>query len=196
MDPSEFEDTVPKNEDILDAGTLELLLPSSSSTSYHNKYQYIDLTSDIGDIYLSIYNLKESLSKYEDLALDVVLGEISINYDKLLALKEEYVIRRKQLTIKVKKYTTTYLDNNHSSVVTNGDDSSNLTSIEEESRQLIEQFKQEFDFLSTLTKHCEKLFLMVYNTLKEYPDPIPLLTANMEVGYRNSIMVVTNFEQK
>jgi len=185
MDPSEFEDTVPKNEDILDAGTLELLLPSIPSHS--SKYQYVDLTSTIGDLYLSIYNLKENLSQHEDVALDVVLNEISVNYNKLLAMKDEYVGRRKQLTMKVKHYTTTYLDSH-----TNGTDSaseehmssSSRSSLVEESRSLIDHFKLEFDFLSNLTKYCEKLFHTVYNILKEYPDPIPLLTANIEVILR------------
>jgi hypothetical protein len=184
MDPSEFEDTVPKNEDILDAGTLELLLPSTASHS--SKYQYVDLTSTIGDLYLSIYNLKENLSKYEDVALDVVLNEITANYNKLLAMKDEYVGRRKQLTIKVKQYISTYLDGEGGSrsSISNSEDhlsSSDRGDLIEESRQLIDHFKLEFDFLSNLTKYAEKLFHTVYNILKEYPDPIPLLTANIEV---------------
>jgi hypothetical protein len=185
MDPSEFEDTVPKNEDILDAGTLELLLPSTASHS--SKYQYVDLTSTIGDLYLSIYNLKENLSKYEDVALDVVLNEITVNYNKLLTMKDEYVGRRKQLTIKVKQYISTYLDDEVSSYrsgISNSEDhlsSSDRGDLIEESRQLIDHFKLEFDFLSNLTKYAEKLFHTVYNILKEYPDPIPLLTANIEV---------------
>ena len=187
MDPSEFEDTVPKNEDILDAGTLELLLPSTVNHS-SSKYQYVDLTSTIGDLYLSIYNLKENLTKYEDVALDVVLNEISVNYNKLLDMKDEYVGRRKQLTIKVKQYTATFLDGDGSGDISNSEDhlpssSDDKGRLMEESRQLIDHFKLEFDFLSHLTKYSEKLFLTVYNILKEYPDPIPLLTANIEVMY-------------
>ena len=37
MDPSEYEDTLIKNNEIIDAGNLELLLPPSMSTIFNNK---------------------------------------------------------------------------------------------------------------------------------------------------------------
>lgn len=155
MDPSEFEGTVEKNEGFLDAGPLELLLQTQGP-----KFTLIDLSKEIGDLYLSIYSLKELISKCEVASLVSMTKEMDEAAEKLAELKESYVGRRRVLTQQVKKFTMEYLN-----------DAGDGNPMVEACKEVIDLFKREFDGLSSMSKFSETSFLGIYKAIRDLPDP-------------------------
>jgi len=164
MDPSEFEDTVERGEGVLDAGALELLLQKKT-------FNAVDVSQEIGDLYLSIYSLKESLVKYEESTLSSVVEESDSKAVTLSELREKYLSGRKVLTAQVKKFTQEYLshpDEEEAPIAT-------------DSRAVIESFKKEFDGLSHLSKFAEASFVTLYKSVRELPDPAVVTSESLQV---------------
>ena len=67
MDPSEFEDTVAKGNDIQTAGALEDLFGSAKP-----KFVQIDLSQEASALHLQIFNVQECISKWTDFSLDAL----------------------------------------------------------------------------------------------------------------------------
>jgi len=165
MDPSEFEGTVEKSDEVLDAGALELLLQNVGP-----KFSMIDLTKDMGDLYLSIYSLKELSTKYDELSLGSLTAEMDGVALKLTELKEGYVNRRKVLTQEVKKFTVEYL----------GDDQEE-TEFASACKDIVALFKKEFDGLSNLSKFTETAFINIYKSIRDMPDPVSIASEGLKM---------------
>ena len=162
MDPSEFEGTVERNEEAVSAGALEQLLNDAGP-----KFTMIDMTKDIGDLHLTIYTLKESLTKYEEASLSTVAKELDSVAMRLTDLKEGYVNRRKHLTAHVKGFTKEHLDN------------TDETPLIVACKDIIALFKKEFDGLSSLAKFSENAFINIYKIIRELPDPMLIATEGL-----------------
>lgn len=162
MDPSEFEGTVEKNEGFLDAGPLELLLQTQGP-----KFTMIDLSKEIGDLFLSIYNLKELIFKCEAVSLSAMTNEMDVAAEKLAELKEGYLNRRKVLTQQVKKFTLEYLSDTEE------------TSMVAACKEVIDLFKKEFDGLSAMSKFSENAFVNIYKAIRDLPDPAVVATEGL-----------------
>ena len=165
MDPSEFEGTVEKSGEVLDAGALEHLF-----TDVGPKFTMIDLAKDMGDLYLSIYSLKELATKYEELSVSALASEMDAAALKLSELKEGYVNRRKVLTQQVKKFTADFLSDDN-------EDTEFVTACKE----VIATFKKEFDGLSSLSKFSETAFLGVYKSIRDMPDPVNIASEGLKM---------------
>jgi hypothetical protein len=161
MDPSEFEGTVERDEAALDAGALEHLLQDQGP-----KFVMFDLAKDMGDLYLSIYSLKETLTKFDDSSFGSLTKDMDAYALKLTELKEGYVNRRKLLTQEVKRFTNDYLS----------DESDEHPEFTEACKSIIALFKKEFDGLSTMSKFSENAFTNTYKELRDLPDPVQTAT--------------------
>jgi hypothetical protein len=64
MDPSEFEDTLAKSSDAVSAGALEDIFSSKP------KFVQLDLSKEVGDLHLQIFNVQESINKWTDFSLE------------------------------------------------------------------------------------------------------------------------------
>ena len=168
MDPSEFEGTVEREEGALDAGALETLLEPRL------KFHRLDLSKEIGDLHLSIYTLKESLTKYEELSIDSLAQEMGDQTVKLSGMRDEYLTRRKVLTAQVKAFSQEFLGNGQNSP----------DPIISRCRELISSFKIEFDFLASLAKLSEAAFVASYQALKDMPDPASVVSDSLEVSLK------------
>jgi hypothetical protein len=150
MDPFEFEGTVVRHSEVLNAGKLEELFSGPT------KFTMLDMSKESGDIYLSIYNLQQILHKQQDnQSLDVTMAQMDEQALKLAELKEDYLKRRKALSAKVKNFFASKVDS---------------TSSSDAVQELIEAFKKEFDNLSSLAKFSESAFLSAYKHIREVPD--------------------------
>eukprot|EP01038_Epipyxis_sp_PR26KG_P004549 gene4549-6421_t len=192
MDPSEFEGTIERQEDALSAGLLESLLHKELK---HNSFQVVDLTQELNELYLCIYNLKDSIEKMDSFVpIQTLNSEMDEEALKLSDMKEVYTVRRKQLTANVKRFYNTY-----SNLINEADNKGNQSEIEcydcEESnslssqhlrivsdcKDLIETFKKEFDYLSSVSRFAEGLFLTAFKYLSSLNDPMVTINECIEV---------------
>jgi hypothetical protein len=66
MDPSEFEDVVEKKGEILHAGALEDFLRAPEK----EVFKPFDILKEADNLYISLYNVQESLKKFENISTD------------------------------------------------------------------------------------------------------------------------------
>eukprot|EP01035_Chromulina_nebulosa_P002215 gene2215-2987_t len=116
-DPSEYEGTIQRQEGALSAGVLEKLLEKALDEP---KFQYIDFGKEIfsyrwgyvvfvGDLYISIFSLQESLSKVEESSIGAIVVGLEEQVVKISTMKEDYLARRKVLSSCVRKFTSDFL---------------------------------------------------------------------------------------
>ena len=121
-----------------------------------------DFSKDVSDIYLTLYNIKEANTKWKEVAL----SELGTAWDeqalKITELKEEYVKRRKTLATSIRGFTSKYIDNNTDNDMKN------------DTKEIIELFKSNFDYLATSAKFSEAAFLSTYKLMREVQDPCNL----------------------
>lgn len=136
-----------------------------------------DYSKDVSDIYLTLYNIKEANTKWKE----VSLSELGTIWDeqalKITELKEEYVKRRKTLASSIREFTSKYIDNNIDNDMKN------------DTKQIIELFKSNFDYLATSAKFSEAAFLSTYKLMREAQDPCILFDecTNIITSSQNSL---------
>lgn len=171
MDPSEFEGTVTREDNVFDAGALlEVLF-----TPKQPKFICLDLSKDIGDLFLSIFNNKEALSKWNVVDFCNLTNKWDEQAIKIAELKEEYLSRRKSLANLVRTFTDKNLGSDNETL----DERMKL-----ECKSFIESFKSEFDFLAGAHKYAESSFLSAYKSLREIEDPAIIIKENLDICMR------------
>lgn len=176
MDPSEFEDCVSREGAVLHAGKLEELLHGEPTTFTH-----LDLSKESGDIFLSIFNLQQTVDKMSaGVSLDNFVAAQDEQALKLAELKEDYVKRRKVLTGKVKAYTAGFLEVRDPQKLT----VDHALEMIDRSSELVDNFKKEFDNLSHLSKFSEGAFLTLYKRVREMPDLVQLVRQALQACLR------------
>jgi hypothetical protein len=172
MDPSEYEDTVERGDQVLDAGALERLLQTTTFTM-------VDMTKEMDDLCMSIYSLKE-VGEGEGQGLRGQVEEAEGRALKLSELKEDYVMRRKALTAKVKKFSSEFL---HAGAGEGGAGEEGGSAMANACRDIVEAFKTEFDGLSALSKVAEGGFITLYRALRDLPNPAQVGYCTIEHAY-------------
>lgn len=191
MDPSEYEDTIEKNEDALTAGSLIEEYYEDKKA----KYTPLNLSKESDSIHLSIYNLQKLIVKWEEISLTNLSLVWDDQVSKIAELKEEYVLNRKELANIIRSYSSKYLtiksieddDGISASSSTSSftdindiNDNSTLPSImtesmKKDSKQLIDIFKKNYDTLANSNKFSEIAFISTYKLLGHVDDPIIIL---------------------
>lgn len=157
MDPSEFEGTVTRIRDPLGAfGGLEELL-----TVQNPKFVHLDLSKESDQIYISIFKIKESLQKWNEVSFNSLRLAWDEQAIKIAEFKEEVATRKKCLGAKIRRFGS----------LRSATDEGSASDVEAESRELISSFKTEFDFLANTSKFSEGAFLSTYKLLRDTPDP-------------------------
>ena len=157
MDPSEFEGTVTRIRDPLGAfGGLEELLTVQSP-----KFTHLDLSKESDQIYISIFKIKESLQKWNEVSFNSLRLAWDEQAIKIAEYKEEVATRKKLLGAKIRRFGS----------LRSGTDEGSASDVEAESKELILAFKTEFDFLANTSKFSEGAFLSTYKLLRDTPDP-------------------------
>ncbi len=165
MDPSEFEDTVEKSADVIHAGALEDFFQAKP------RFCPPDLTETLGDGYRLWYDLQDQLKRfpsYEE--LERIMNENDDQAVKVTEFKEEYVHRRKKLITLVKKFSTSQIDPLFYGEEDKFRDKSFVSNFATECREVIEQFKKEYEFLSSFNKLIEQSFLSLYKLSLSMPE--------------------------
>jgi hypothetical protein len=157
MDPSEFEGTVTRIRDPLGAfGGLEELL-----TVQNPKFVHLDLSKESDQICITIFKIKESLQKWNEVSFNNLRLAWDEQAIKIAEYKEEVATRKKLLGAKIRRFGS----------LRSATDEGSATDVEEESKELISSFKTEFDFLANTSKFSEGAFLSTYKLLRDTPDP-------------------------
>eukprot|EP01033_Poteriospumella_lacustris_P000610 gene610-419_t len=163
MDPSEFENTVEKTENALNAGIFEEYLHGQQA----EKFAPFDIVKEVGDIYLTLYNCQESLKRFpHNDQIEDYWQALDDSAMKVAEMKEEYMQRRKKLSTIIKKFLTESLPqlSSHEESETNDV----LEGIRKETQQVIDTFKKEYDHLTSCAKYSEAAFLSLYKDSREY----------------------------
>lgn len=160
MDPSEFEDTVERNSEALDAGALETFL--NGPTEIKETFSPFDIAKEAGDIYLAIYNLQQCLLKFAEVGSEDFMAGLDEKALKIAEFKEDYLLRRKKLTGAVKKHMQEL------SIDGDNDGGKILAAIKEKSLAMVELFKCEYDTLSTFAKFSEASFVITYKDIRDF----------------------------
>lgn len=163
MDPSEFENTVEKTENALNAGIFEEFIHGHQA----EKFAPFDIVKEVGDIYLTLYNCQESLKRFpQNDQIEDYWQALDDSAMKVAEMKEEYIQRRKKLSTTIKKFLTESLPKLTSHE--ESESSNMLDGIQTEMRQVIDTFKKEYDHLSSFAKFSEAAFLSLYKDSREY----------------------------
>lgn len=172
MDPSEYEDTIEKNEDVLDAGiVLESIFetkPKGPKFNISSDIESISATNEL--IYLTIFNVKDNMKKWNEVDMKnliIILEEQAI---KITELREEYVSKRKLLATSVRTFTNTHIATTNSTSTSASASESSIETIEKmrkDSKELIDEFKSNFDNLANTSKFAEASFLSIYKLLHD-----------------------------
>lgn len=123
-----------------------------------------DYSKDVSDIYLTLYNLKEATTKWNDVSLTSLITVLDEQAVKISELKEEYVNRRKTLASNIRLFTSKYIENDSNDII-------HYNNMKLEAKQIIDLFKSSFDYLATSAKFSESSFLALYKLLRELQDP-------------------------
>lgn len=163
MDPSEFEDTIVRGNDVLKAGLLEEIFVSQKP-----KFCPLDLSPLSSDIYLKIYTVKESIGRWNEFSFESSKESWDEKALKVAELKEDYVGKKKALAAKVRSFNQSFLENS----TLDTSDSSFATNIMSSAKDLISEFKNNFDNLANAIKFSESSFVGMYKQMRDMPDPI------------------------
>jgi hypothetical protein len=180
MDPSEFEDTIIKNSDVVSAGALEELFAAKP------KFTPADLSKEISDLHLQIFNVQECITKWTEFSFDALKEELHGKALKVAESKEVYVARKKLLAGKIKNFTKTFLADDVHSV---------QESWVEPCKSVITDFKADFDLVSESAKYTELCFLAVYKIISDIADPKDIIQSCLEVCLRCHEALKTSVEQ-
>ena len=174
MDPSEYEGTVPRVHDPLGINLFkdfEQLLANQPT-----KFANMDLSKESDQIYITVFQIKESLQKWDE----VSFNNLRLAWDeqalKIAEYKEEVAARKKNLASKIRNFT--------SSSATESNRADNTSIIANEITALITAFKAEFDFLTTTNRFSESAFLSTYKLMRDVPDPTEELRDCLKVCVR------------
>jgi hypothetical protein len=165
MDPSEFENTVEKTDNALNAGIFEEFLHGSQE-----KFKTFDILKEAGDIFLTLYNCQESLKKFpSNDNVEDYLQDLDDKALKVAEMKEDYIQRRKKLSLAIKKFLSDSIPVLSSTEESDEEErKQQLECLKQETINLIDLFKKEFDHLSSFAKFTESIFLAFYKDTREY----------------------------
>ena len=162
MDPSEFEGTVARKSDALSLSTLENLLETPAA-----KFENIDLSTEVKDIYMNIFKIKDTLRKWDEISLSNLRLAWDEQAVKISEFKQEILGRKKSLAQKIKEFSSKYMNESSSEESSIQDEKHLRIDIED----LISSFKVEFDFAGSTSRFAEASFLSTYKILRDIPDP-------------------------
>jgi hypothetical protein len=195
MDPSEFEGTVERAQDVMNAGVLENIL----ATSEVPKFQSFDLVKEAQDIYLAIFNLQD-LSKQKDKndqTSDERIQELEISSQKLIEMKEDYLSRRNKLKLNVKKFmgSLPHLLSEESENEKRVPNEENYVSLSKESGEMVEEFKKEYDYLSNVNKFIESICVKAIKYYQERPDYESIIQDALKICLKSQDLIKNAQEQ-
>ena len=173
MDPSEYEGTVPRVHDPIGINLFkdfEQLL-STQPTKFVN----MDLSKESDQIYITVFQIKESLQKWDEVSFNNLRLAWDEQASKIAEYKEDVAARKKNLASMIRNFTSA------SATESNRGDNS---SIANEFSALITAFKAEFDFLTTTNRFSESTFLSTYKLMRDVPDPTEELRDCLKVCVR------------
>jgi hypothetical protein len=195
MDPSEFEGTVERAQDVMNAGVLENIL----ATSEVPKFQSFDLVKEAQDIYLAIFNLQD-LSKQKDKndqTSDERIQELEISSQKLIEMKEDYLSRRNKLKLNVKKFmgSLPHLLSEESENEKRVPNEENYVGLSKESGEMVEEFKKEYDYLSNVNKFIESICVKAIKYYQERPDYESIIQDALKICLKSQDLIKNAQEQ-
>jgi homeobox protein cut-like len=125
--------------------------------------------NDKVDLSESIAELKKFISQereHSDSWSEINLAELQVGlHDHALAIsesREEYIKKRKLLATSLRTFTADVLTESCSL---------DLSTIQNRTKEIIEFFKADFDFLAGICKSSESAYLSLYKLLRDAPDP-------------------------
>lgn len=194
MDPSEFEGTIERENEVVSAGVLENLL----TTADLPKFQCLDLLKETQDIYLAIYNLQDTLKQKEKLnplQNESILQEVEETSAKVIELKEEYLTRRQHLKQEVKEYLT-HLPHHHPNENDELQTSfSSFLIFSEKSEKIVTGFKQEYDFLVNLNKFIEMNYFKFIKLFQDFPNYHEIIDNSLRICLKSQEVIKNAQEQ-
>ena len=175
-DPSEYEGTVTRISDPLGAfGSLEQLL-----TIQNSKFPLMDLSKESDQIYISVFKIKESLQKWNEVSFNNLRLAWDEQAIKIAEYKEEVAARKKVLGAKVRQFLSTLSNDAGGNEEKNESNGVGLAG-----RAMINSFKVDFDFLAEANRFSEGAFLTTYKLMRDVPDPSEELGECLKVCIRN-----------
>lgn len=164
-DPSEFEGTVEKSSDAMSAGLLEDILAAAKP-----KFTQCDLSRELGELHLQIFNLQQSCSLWARLSVETLKDRLDEQALKIADMKEGYVGRKKILAATMRTFSKKYF---HSDAA---EDLAGASELVGDCKQLVQAFKTDFDFLGEAAKFSEASFMSAYKAVHEMEDPHAVVT--------------------
>ena len=185
-DPSEYEGTVTRISDPLSAfGSLEQLL-----TIQNSKFTAMDLSKESDQIYISVFKIKESLQKWDEISFNNLRLAWDEQAIKIAEYKEEVAARKKVLGAKVRQFLSVLPTD------TSGNEEQNeSTDVAFAGRAMVNSFKVDFDFLAEANRFSESAFLTTYKLMRDAPDPSEELGQCLKTCIRNQDTLANAQEQ-
>lgn len=120
------------------------------------------------------------LSAWRSVALADSRGGLDTEAIALAERKEDYVLRRKTLSGKVREFTKSHL---------NADTEVDVLALKVECKNIVNLFKSEYDHVAGMMKSSEAAFLSMYLLLRDAPDPYPVMeqVVQMQLAYQHEL---------
>jgi hypothetical protein len=134
-----------------------------------------DIQGMVAEVTTCLQDLHETIEIWNGINLHQIQSDFPDNVILLTENREEYLQKRKSLISLIRNVTTNALSEGTSLTI---------PEIQQQCRIMIDQFKSDFDNLSTMCKRTEGLYLELYKTLREVPDPIVALSNSSKTNHR------------
>jgi myosin heavy subunit len=137
----------------------------------------------VSEVTICLQDLHETIEIWREINLNRIQSDFPDNVILLTENREEYLKKRKLLISLIRNFTTSVLTD---------DTSLTIPEIQEQCRILVDQFKADFDNLSSMCKKTEGFYLELYKALREAPDPVMALSNSSMASHR----VMTTLQEK
>jgi hypothetical protein len=119
--------------------------------------------------------IRDTITIWRKINITHLQNQFHENVIEITEKREEYLKKRKLLASSLRKFTQEALHENTSL---------SIAEIQQECTQIIEKFKSDFDFLSSMCKQSERFYLDLYKILREATDPVIALSDSSVLSYQ------------
>ena len=165
MELSEFEETVAKESDLLDAGALEDFLADKP------RFLRRDFSREAGELHMALHSVHSSLERWNEVGLTALVSAWEEQSIKITEFREESVRRKKSLATVLRLFSSEHLIGA----------AVDVERVKADSRGMIESFKADYDYLSNSLKFAEAAFFSTYKILHDVTDPCSIFEQCQEV---------------
>ena len=142
MELAEFEETVAKESDLLDAGALEVFLTDRP------RFLRRDFSVVAGELHMAVHVMHSSLGRWNEVGLAALVSAWEEQAIRITEFREESVRRKKALGTVLRLFGTQHLSGA----------ALDAELVRADGRAMIEAFKADYDYLSSSLKFAEAKF--------------------------------------